>query len=296
MMRWVELAVASGSDPAAESAISHILVSNGCGGTFTGCYAEGHGTNDDCTLVKAYLPMDESLEEKLLRIRNEIRLLPDLGLEIPSTDIAVRPIDTEDWETAWKEYFKPIRIGRILVRPSWETCEEKPDDIVVELDPGMAFGTGNHATTRLCLQACLDYCRPGDNVLDMGTGSAILAIACAKLGAAKVTGIDVDNIALEAARENVELAGLSDQIDIYQGDSPDDYEGRAGLLVANIIAPVIVMMAKNLVDKTESDGTLIVSGIATERREEVIEALQKTGMRLVEEYTEEQWSAMVWQR
>jgi ribosomal protein L11 methyltransferase len=187
-----------------------------------------------------------------------------------------RPLREEDWATAWKAFYKPFRVGRrLVVRPSWEPYAAAPDDCVLELDPGMAFGTGEHPTTRLCLEALEERVRPGDRVLDWGTGSGILAIAAVKLGATWVDARDHDPVAVAAARENARRNEVADRVLVERGDLPGaaPYDG----VVANILAGPILAAAPRLRRLTRPGGWLIASGLTDARVAAVARALQDAG-------------------
>ena len=287
-MRWVEIEVRA-TDASAD-AVTNILIEEGCGGT---AY---NRPSDSITNVLGYLPVDDRLEGRLENIRERVKHLPDFGLELASDEISIKWVQDEEWATAWKQFFKPMNIGRIVIKPSWEEYVEREDDLVVEIDPGMAFGTGNHPTTQLCLLALQDYVRGGETVLDVGTGSGILAIASAKLGATRVVGLDVDTVAVEAAQENVKRMGMEDVIRIDMADSPSAFEGSADIVVANIIANVIIAMADDLIAKVKPGGKLIASGIIQDRAEDVKSTLESKGLRLLEDRREGEWVALIMER
>jgi ribosomal protein L11 methyltransferase len=288
-MRWLEIRIEA-TDASADAA-TEVLIRENCGGTASsrpsGC------VRPDAMDVVGYLPLSDRIEASLARIRDAVRALPGCGLDIRSDEVVVTWIEDDDWATAWRKYFKPIRIGRIVVKPSWEEFEPGPEDTVVELDPGMAFGTGNHESTRLCLLVLQDYVKGGETVLDVGTGSGILAIAAARLGAASVTGIDNDPIAVDAARENVARAGLSDFVRIALGDSPRVFEGAADVVVANIVPGVIIPMAPDLCATTRAGGVVITSGIVVERADEVRAGLESAGLATLETRADNDWVAIV---
>lgn len=249
-MRWIELSVEATA--ASVDAVSDILVEAGTGGAVIGkTFAD---SPDNPNRVTGYLPVDDRLEERLGRIRDRVRLLPTFGLSLQSDEISIDWIEDQEWETAWKKHFKPVRVGRIIVKPTWEQIDAGPDDLVVEIDPAMAFGTGYHPTTQLCLLALQDYVKPGDIVLDVGTGSGVLAIAAALLGAQRVSAIDIDTIAVDTAIENVAQNGLSDLIDVMRADTPMAYGDEANVVVANIIAKVLIDMASDLAAKVMPEG------------------------------------------
>src|SRR5688572_13209476 len=229
--------------------------------------------------VRTYLPNDKEADEKRQMVERALYFLGSLRNIGP---LQVRECKEEDWENAWKEYYGILRVAeRIVIKPSWLEYSPRENDIVLDLDPGMAFGTGLHATTRLCLQALEEHVRPGMNILDLGTGSGILAIAAAKLGGpgTQVMALDTDSVAVEAAAQNVERNALSEQIRTEQGSTlAAEANCPYTLVVANILATVIIDIAKPLHDLLEPGGTLISSGIFIDRGESVIEALEKASL------------------
>ena len=287
-MRWVEIEI-SATDASADAA-TNILLEEGCGGTAVS------RSSDSITIVLGYLPVDDRLEGRLVNIRDRVKHLPDFGLELGSDEIGIKFVQDEEWATAWKQFFKPMSIGRIVIKPSWEDYIERVDELVVEIDPGMAFGTGNHPTTQLCVLALQDYVKGGETVLDMGTGSGILAITCVKLGAAKVVGLDIDSVAVEAAQENVKRLGIEDVIRIERADTPNAFEGSADIVVANIIANVIIAMADDLSAKVKPGGKLIASGIIQDRADDVKSRLAEAGLRLIEDRRDGEWVALILER
>ena len=288
-MRWAEIAVEATGDSL--DAVANILIEEGCGG------AAAVGSSS-CVLGKGvrvlgYLPVDDTLEERLNSVRERIGQLGELGLELASDKVRVKWVDEEAWQEEWKKFFKPVRIGRIVVKPSWEDYDAGPEDVIVELDPGMAFGTGYHESTRLCLLALQDCIAEGDVLLDVGTGSGILAIAGVKLGAERAVGLDVESLAVEVAQANVKSAGLSDRIQVRKADSPRAFDGTADVITANIVANVIVGMAEDLCAKLRPGGKLITSGIINERASEVAEKLEAAGARTVEVRQDGEWTALI---
>lgn len=202
------------------------------------------------------------------------------GLE--DLSVSVEQVPYDDWTEGWKKHFKPTRVGRrIIIRPSWEEVEASSEEIVIIIDPGIAFGTGTHETTRLCLAALereLDA-RPGAGVLDVGTGSAILAIAAAGLGAQPVVGIDIDADAVESARKNLEINGVAGKIDV--STTPlENVDARFDVVVANILAAKLIPMAAALSRRVAPEGVLFLSGILAPQTDEVREAFEATGLRV----------------
>lgn len=246
--------------------------------------------------VRTYLPDDEEAPAK----RQEMeQALWYLGRMRQVGTLNVKPCKEEDWANAWKDYYGIQRMGeRIVIKPSWLEYTAKEGDVVLDLDPGMAFGTGLHPTTRLCLAALEEFVQPGGltNILDLGTGSGILAIAAAKLGgpSARVLALDIDQIAVDATLENVERNGLSGQIAVEQGSAVAAQNNAPyDLIVANILATVIIDLAKSLHGLLAPGGTLVTSGIFHERGDSVVEALERVGLRTREKRQEGDWICLV---
>lgn len=291
-MRWVEVSLQA--TPASVDAASNILIEEGCGGTVIGPTPPSADT--DSTAVTGYLPVDDRLEGRLEAIRARISDLAKYGLSVVSDEITVKWVQDEEWATAWKKHFKPFRVGRIVIKPTWEDYAALPGDIIVEIDPGMAFGTGYHPTTQLCLMALQDSLKSGEIVLDVGTGSGVLAIAAARLGAKSVVGLDIDSVAVETAQANVEQAGLRDVIDVERADSPLAFDGEADMITANILAAVLIDMADALKLRLRPGGKLIGSGIIVERAEDVKSAFEAIGLKTVEERHDGDWVLLVSER
>ena len=214
----------------------------------------------------------------------------------------VRVVRQEDWANAWKKFYKPLRVGHhVVLKPSWEEFVAQPGDLIVELDPGMAFGTGLHPTTRLCIAALEEVVQPGDTVLDVGTGSGVLSIVAAKLGATSILATDIDPIAVQVTHENVAINGLTvgDAFQIRQESIPAGLAGHFQLIVANILAEVIVGLFDSkygnvpLAEPLAPGGTMILSGIIDEKAPMVIEAAARYGLHLVERKQESDWVALI---
>lgn len=291
-MRWVEISIQA--TPTSVDAASNVLVEAGSGGTVLG--ATLASADAQSTRVTGYLPVDDRLECRLTTIRSRIAEFADYGLPLESEDVTVKFVEDEEWATAWKKHFKPIRVGRVIVKPTWEEFDTQPGDVVIDIDPGMAFGTGYHPTTQLCLHALQERLKGGEVVLDVGTGSGVLAIAAAKLGAKRVVGLDVDTVAVEVAQENVAQAGLPETLRIERADSPLAFEGEADLVVANILAQVLIDMSGQLAQKVRPGGLLISSGIIAERSEDVKAAFEAIGLNTVEEKRDGDWVALISER
>ncbi len=297
-MRWRELRIAV--DHEAVESVSEVLRRVAPGGVAIDEPVE-LGRDEDFiplldrpVLVRAYIPIDGT-EEAKQRIAAEG--LWHLNAIWPIGQLETSEVAEEDWANAWKAHYHPVRVGRrFLVRPLWIDVPPDNGRITLDLDPGMAFGTGLHPTTQLCLEALEDLDLEGKRVLDLGTGSGILAIAAKKLGAATVLALDVDSVAVEAARENLAVNGLAggtgDGVTVGQGTLPLPSPRRFDLVLANIIARVIVDLASELASSLEPDGVLVASGIIDEREEEVAGALRAVGLS-VETRRRGDWRAMI---
>lgn len=284
-MQWAAIAIEANGEVARQAA-AQVLIQNGCNGVAL------DDVNDGAGHITGYLPSDDRLETSLRRIKAALAMLPALGIDGVSDEITLRFVREEDWASAWKAYFKPIRVGRhLIVTPPWEDPHLTAEDRVIVIDPGMAFGTGNHATTQLCLAALEDYVSPGDHVADIGTGSGILAIGAAKLGAAEVYATDIEPLAVQIAARNAK----ENSVAIETGS-----EFPAGrlfdLVVANILAGTIIDLADQLAAITKPGGVLIASGIIEEREDDVRQALAAKGIHFIETRRREDWVALVLRR
>lgn len=201
--------------------------------------------------------------------------------------------DDEDWANNWKKYYKPLEIGeKLAIVPEWEDYDND-NRVVIKINPGMAFGTGTHESTYMCLNLLEKYVKKDDDIFDIGCGSGILAIAGLKLGAKKALLVDIDEKCIDASHENAGLNGLEDKMEIKKGNLLDVVKGRADLIVSNIIAEIIVDEIKNLKNHMDKGGIFITSGIIKERRQMVIEALEENGFEIIDELEKNNWVAIV---
>lgn len=246
---------------------------------------------DGPALVKGYLPPGADSARVRRSLRIALRFAP---LENPPRWRRARRLPEEDWRDSWKRYFRPQRIGRrLLIKPSWATYEVTAADTVIEIDPGMAFGTGQHPTTAMCLRALEERLRPGEAVLDLGTGSGILAIAAARLGAGRVLALDVDPQAVKAARENAARNGVQDTVEVRAGTLPEGARGeRFDLIAANISGVTIERLAVAFADTLKDSGTLIVSGFLEDAVEGLGRAFAAAGLRVNQTEAEGVWRAI----
>lgn len=201
--------------------------------------------------------------------------------------------DDEDWANNWKKYYKPLEIGeKLAIVPEWEDYDND-NRVVIKINPGMAFGTGTHESTYMCLELLERYVNKDDDIFDIGCGSGILAIAGLKLGAKKALLVDIDEKCIDASHENAGLNDLEDKMEIKKGNLLDVVKGRADLIVSNIIAEIIVDEIKNLKNHMDKGGIFITSGIIKERRQMVIHALEENGFEIIDELEKNNWVAIV---
>ena len=247
----------------------------------------------DCeTCVTIYVADNPQGMEELMQVR---QILARLKAQDPDgkygrLELEMKDVDEEDWSNAWKKYYHPVQVGEhLVVCPSWEAYDRKPDEVVLTLNPGMAFGTG---TTRLCMELLEKYITPQDTVLDVGCGSGILAITAALLGANKIIGCDIDEVAVKVAGENAALNGVQDRIAFHQGDLTSQVEGSFQIICANIVADVIIRLSEDAGRYLAKDGIFITSGIIDTREQDVLNALEQNGFQVIERRTSGGWVAL----
>ncbi|WP_312095304.1 50S ribosomal protein L11 methyltransferase [Aminipila sp.] len=216
------------------------------------------------------------------------------GASFGRMEVEARLVKDEDWKDNWKEFFKPTKItDRIVVKPTWETYEKKSqEELIIEIDPGMAFGTGTHETTTLCIKLLEKYTEKKDAVLDVGCGSGILSIAAALLGIRNILGVDIDPIAVEVSKENVQLNGFSDVVRIQYGDLTKGIDYKADVVVANLMADLVMMLSCDVARHLTGKGIFISSGILIEKQQQVMEAIRKNGFEIEEVLEQGEWCAI----
>ena len=247
------------------------------------------------TRVIVYLPKNAQGGEMHLAINGMLRQLKEADPEgkMGRLETSGDTLLEEDWENNWKQYYKPLRVGnRLVVVPSWENYDAQADDVILKLDPGMAFGTGTHATTRLCMELLEKVVKPGATLLDVGCGSGILAVCGVLLGAEKADGVDIDELAAKIAGENAQLNGVEDKTHFVQGDLTDKISGKYDLICANIVADVIIRLCPDIPKFLKKDGWFMASGIIDERSVEVEETIRKNGLVIKERLEESGWVAL----
>jgi ribosomal protein L11 methyltransferase len=321
-MTWLELSVEV--DNEAVEAVSELLARYGYNG---GVVVEPAWTPGDegpefrydparPVTLRTYLPLDAASEDVRQRIAQGLHYL---GRMRPVGPLQTRTLEEEDWANAWKEHYQVLRVGvRTVIVPSWLEYTPAPADLVISMDPGMAFGTGLHPTTQLCLQLLERYAHPGLRTLDLGCGSGVLAIAAARLGAGPVLALDNDPVAVQVAAENVQRNGVAAQVTVAEGSlgagaqmghwlsgdfgepaGPGDPQPSAlspqpfDLIAANLIAKVLVILAADLAAALAPGGFLISSGIIDTREADVVAAFEAAGLRQVERHQEGEWIALV---
>lgn len=238
-------------------------------------------SEDDIFAIKVY---PENLEDaKNLKAELEEKSLGNSKIEEK---------DDEDWANNWKKYYKPLEIGESLaIVPEWE--EYNSNRKIIKINPGMAFGTGTHESTYMCLELLEKYVNEGDEIFDIGCGSGILAIAALKLGAKRALAIDIDEKCIDASNENAKLNEVEDKMEIKKGNLLDVVKGRADLIVSNIITEIIVDEIKNLKNHMDPGGIFITSGIIKERRQMVMDALVENNFEIIDEIEKNNWLAIV---
>jgi ribosomal protein L11 methyltransferase len=292
-MRWLALSVEA--DVEAVEAVSEILGRLGRGSVIEPLALVADAVDEQSLRadpaagyrVTAYVPDDADAAAAVDRTERALWHLQAFDLR-PMSALAVTSVDDADWATAWREGYEPIRIGRVTIVPTW--LEAPPvAELVVRLDPGMAFGTGLHPTTRACLEVLESIGPMPEAVLDVGCGSGILGLAALRLGAGRVVGYDTDALAVEATARNAAANGLADRVEARRGSLPPAPTEAFPLVVANLVAAVLVELAARLAAHTAPLGTVIVSGIIDSRRSEVEAALAGGGLLAVERRVDGDW-------
>ncbi|MGE5474478.1 MAG: 50S ribosomal protein L11 methyltransferase [Ignavibacteriales bacterium] len=304
-MKWLEISVKTNTN--AVDAVSEILTRFGANGVsiedkinidkdfeeINWDYVdESIISYDDNAWVRAYY--HESIN-KDQTIQNIDEALKEAGkyLDIGEYEIQEKLVDEKDWQDEWKKYYKPIKIGKsIIIKPSWEDITINQGEIIVELDPGMAFGTGTHESTRMCIELLEKYIQNGNNLLDIGCGSGILSILGAKLGCSKTFGIDIDSLAVKTSLENFRINNV-ENISFAQKAVIDDLDSfNYDIVVANIVADVITDITPKVINFLKEKGTFIVSGVIKDRREQVVKVLSDNGFEILEIYNMGEWVAI----
>ena len=307
-MKWVEVSIKTTTG--AVEAVANVLYNVGVSGVVIEDPHDIILTNSDGNawdyideslinleegaIVKGYIPESSDLIDKIDLVKRSVASLPQFGLNIGTGEVSVIEVREEDWSTSWKKYYKPTKVGnKIVVKPIWEEYNPGADEIVIEMDPGMAFGTGTHETTIMCVQQLEQHVSKKCTVFDIGCGSGILSIAAAKLGAKKVIGIDYDKVAVNVAGKNVIVNEVDDIVTIKHGNLMELFTEKADIIVANIIADVVILLSGNIKNFLKNDGFFITSGIILDRVKEVKHNLVKNGLEIVEIGMMGEWAVIV---
>lgn len=250
--------------------------------------------NSEGVLIKTYISEERNVMELVEIIKQKVSALTGFGIDIGEGSVSLGQVNEEDWANEWKKYYKPTKIGeKLVVKPTWEDYEVQDGDLVIELDPGMAFGTGTHETTTMCMRELEKYVTEDSKVFDIGCGSGILAIAAAKLGAKDVIAVDLDEVAVKVAAENVAHNHVQDSVQVLHGNLIDVVSDKADVVVANIIADIIKILAKDVHSCMKEDAVFISSGIIHAKVDEVKESLIENGFEIIEVKTLGEWNAIV---
>lgn len=250
--------------------------------------------NIEGVLIKTYISEERNVMELVETIKQKVSALTGFGIDIGEGSVSLGQVNEEDWANEWKKYYKPTKIGeKLVVKPTWEDYEVQSGDLVIELDPGMAFGTGTHETTTMCMRELEKYVTEDSKVFDIGCGSGILAIAAAKLGAKDVIAVDLDEVAVKVAAENVAHNHVQDSVQVLHGNLIDVVSDKADVVVANIIADIIKILAKDVHSCMKEDAVFISSGIIHAKVDEVKESLIENGFEIIEVKTLGEWNAIV---
>ena len=296
-MKWLELSVETPQEFV--EPLSEIFHQYGHGGVVVEQDSSHSPDEGDVAVpsrmvtVKTYVPSELNTDVLLGRIDVGIKLVQHLG---PVSLLRTRILEEDDWQSAWKEHFDILHVGRhITIVPTWREYQPNELDVVVALDPGMAFGTGHHPTTRMCLQLLEDLVDVGDTILDVGCGSGILSIVAAKLGAKSVFSLDIEKLAAETANSNVKENEVETVVNVSQGSLPypELRPGAYDLAVANISAKVVSNLAGQLVVLVKPDGYVVVSGILTKDRDTIIERLGDEGAMVIRVEQSDDWVSLV---
>ncbi|SFC37945.1 [LSU ribosomal protein L11P]-lysine N-methyltransferase [Bacillus sp. OV322] len=249
-------------------------------------------------ILKAYLPVNSFLGETVEEIKDAINNLLLFDIDLGRNSISISEVNEEEWATAWKKYYNPVKISeRFTIVPTWEEYTPvKSDELIIELDPGMAFGTGTHPTTVMCIQALERTVKPNDRVVDVGTGSGVLSIAAAMLEAQKVQALDLDIVAVTSAKLNVKLNKVQDIVSVTQNNLLDGIDEAADVVVANILAEVIIRFTDDVAKAVKPGGYFIASGIIQAKKQDVKDAISASGFTIEETILMEDWVALIAKR
>ena len=241
-------------------------------------------------LIHVYFNADDNPVEQISNIQEKF------DVENIPISITIQEMNEEDWANNWKKFFKPFKVGKnVIIKPEWEELKDEDwrgDETVLQINPGMAFGTGSHASTKLCIMLMEEYLKPEATVLDLGTGSGILSVASVLLGAQSAFGVDIDTYAVRTAEQNAQLNSVEGKTKFRVGDLTNGIDGKFDIVFANIIADIIIRLSGIVADYMKNDGVLICSGIIDSRENDVIEAIRAQGLVIEKLLREDVWTAL----
>lgn len=303
--KWLKMEISAPAE--LMDALGNFLTETGAQGVFQeslepqpqapGDFLEAQG----CEIIKAYFPQDVRSEKRIAQVNKYLESLNEIFTDLAKPTLQTETIFDPDWGEQWKKYFKPIRVSNnIIVKPTWERYAPSSRDIVIEIDPGMAFGTGQHASTRMCIEALEDIIMKDRSVkswqvLDIGCGTGILGITAAKLGAQHVTCVDIDKKAIEIARENAAINHVDDKMEIINQDAATLKEPR-NLIIANLTAKLLLKIRHNLTNLLEPEGYMIISGIIEQDAKNIEENFAVAPLTQHRLLTEKEWVCYVFKK
>ncbi|WP_175990987.1 50S ribosomal protein L11 methyltransferase [Bacillus sp. Marseille-Q1617] len=308
-MKWSEISILTTNE--AIEPISHILHESGASGVVIedpfdlikereDMFGEIYQLNpedypSEGVLVKAYLPVNSFLGETVEEIKQGITNLVTYDIDIGENKVEISEVNEEEWATAWKKYYHPVKISdKFTIVPTWEDYTPvHSDELIIELDPGMAFGTGTHPTTVMCIQALERIVKQGDSVIDVGTGSGVLSIAAALLSASEVKAYDLDEVAVRSARLNVKLNKVQNTVTVDENNLLNGITGQTDVIVANILAEIILRFTVDAYELVKPGGYFITSGIIQPKKQQVKDSLEAAGFGIEEVMVMEDWVAII---
>ncbi len=253
---------------------------------------------NNATLIKCYLDVDGS-QEKIAKINSELQVLKSNGSEFfnfGTLEIVTRLVDGDDWIEIWRKHYRPMQMGNVVICPEWIDYVKKDGQVVVKIDSNMAFGTGEHETTSMCIDFLNEYVKDTSTVLDIGTGSGILGITAVKLGAKKAVMTDIDEVAVNVAKHNAILNGVEDKCFITLDNLLSKSDGIGDIVVANITADILCVLSKDIINHCTANTLLILSGILREKAEQVVDCYKEIGFNTINSMSKGEWVALVLKR
>lgn len=273
----------------AEDIISYLFLEMGSNGV------QIEDIDPETIRISAYFPLDDNVGERVFKLQRSIKKLQEKDIDIGNPKISVKSIENEEWAENWKSFFRPIPVGkRTIVYQSWQNIDEfSSRDIRIQIDPGMAFGTGNHATTILSLELLEKAINGGEKVIDLGTGSGILAISSAKLGAKNILAVDIDEKSVKVAKENAIINGVDDKINLICSDLFTAIKDKYDLIICNILTKIILPLIPSIKDYINPSGFLILSGIMENEAVQIKGKLDEEKFTVLETLQKDEWVAFL---